>query len=203
MISLIKGTILNKNKESVIIENNGIGYLVFTSFSTLSTIGNVEDTASLYTYLHVREDNLSLYGFSSPEEKHAFLLLISVSGVGPKAALSILSTISTTDFSMAIISGDSNVLSKSPGIGKKLAQRIILELKDKIKKDSLLDADNDGNSIQMDLISENSAFAEATSALVVLGYSQSEAVNALSKTPKDIDGLENILKYALKNLSSN
>jgi len=137
LFAYIRGRLEYKNNDFLIVESNGVGYRIFTSLSTISGIGEIGQEVKVYTYLYVREDVISLYGFLTQEELNVFELLISVSGVGPKAAVSVLSAISPSRFSLAVITDDVKTLTKAQGIGKKIAQRIILELKDKIKKEQL------------------------------------------------------------------
>jgi len=141
MISFIKGEIVKKGLDYLIVDNNGIGYFINTSFSTLNMIKEGEKLL-IYTYMHVREDILSLYGFLKQEEIDIFKKLISVSGVGPKAGLSILSTYDTNTIKAIILKDDSTKMSKVPGIGKKTASKIILELKDKVGTIESLDKDD-------------------------------------------------------------
>ena len=153
----------------------------------------------IYTYLYVREDIISLYGFFTQEELNMFELLISVSGVGPKVAISLLSSVTPSKFSLAVITDDIKTLTKAPGIGKKTAQRIILELKDKIKKEQLADV-NGAEEENIPTGSENSRIPEAISALMVLGYTPLEASKAVSAVYSDDMDLESIIKNALKGL---
>lgn len=193
MISFIKGQIVQKGINFLIIENNGIGYHVSTSQNTLIDLES-DDNAAVFTYLHVREDNLSLFGFSNKEELEMFKKLISVNGVGPKAGLSILSIHDTNSLKRAIFENDTQTISKASGIGKKTASKIVLELKDKIG-----DIDNQ-------VISENKKVVrneldDVIKVLISLGFSLNEANKSLEKI--DIKGKnENqIIKEALKNLN--
>ena len=199
MISYIKGTLADVLSDRIIVECRGIGYELLVPGSLFSHMPLIGDELQIHTYLYVREDALMLYGFFSREDLEIFKLLIGVSGIGPKGALGILSTIAPNQFRLAVLSGDSKTISKSPGIGPKTAQKLIIELKDKMKIEDVFEddipADLNGSDYDQD------AGKEAVMALVSLGYSESEAFAALKKitlTP-DMDS-ETILKLALKKM---
>ncbi len=192
MYEFIKGKAVNKDNQKLIIENNGIGYGIFTSLTTLSKI-NINDEVKLHTYLHVREDQFSLFGFMDEEELVIFKMLISISGVGPKASIAVLSTLSTNKFAMAVATNDDKTISKANGVGKKTAQRIILELKDKFKN---LDI-NDEQVIINDNINDE-LLNEAKMALMVLGYKSKDAIKLIEKVYNESDSLEDIIKKALR-----
>jgi Holliday junction DNA helicase RuvA len=194
LFQYIKGTLEGSGKDFIIIENNGIGYKVFVPSSTLSRIGNTKVGVTLYTYFHVREDAMTLYGFLTKEELDMFELLISVSGVGPKAGLSVLSLIPPSKLGLAIIGADTKALVSVPGIGSKTASRIILELKDKVDASDIIPA-NEGFEIL-----EGDAAGEAVNALISLGYSSSEAASAIRKVDNSGKNTEQIIKDALKKL---
>lgn len=196
MYEYIKGKYVGINKDYIIVENNGIGYKIFTSGATISSIPKPGDEILLYLEQIVREDFLGLYGFDSKEELEMFKLLLTVNGVGPKAALSLLSISRVNNLKYAILTNDEKHICRGIGIGKKTAARIILELKDKLKPDELLDStqdfgDSDNGNIKV--------LSEALSALLALGYSEKEADVALKKADKN-DSVENIIKNALKAL---
>lgn len=205
MYAYIKGKVEFKSNEYIIIEAGGIGYKIFTSAQTLSRIGNAGEDAKVYTHLYVREDIFALYGFYSVEELAMFELLISVSGVGPKAAISLMSVISPSKFGVAVITDDYKSLTKAQGIGNKMAQRIILELKDKLKKQQLDDFTHNNCCLEdnkkTQSFSESSKASEAISALVVLGYTAIEASRAVSSVYSEELDLESIIKSSLKNLA--
>ena len=165
--------------------------MIYTSLNSMQNAGEVGKKITIYTYLHVREDVMDLFGFTTIEEKNMFMHLISVSGVGPKAALSILSVTTPAKFAVAVITNDVKTITKASGVGPKMAQRVILELKDKMKTDELeIDLEDESD----DILSDNRS--EAISALVVLGYSSNDAQKAV----KGIDGtlsVEEIIKKAL------
>ncbi|MGG7058510.1 Holliday junction branch migration protein RuvA [Clostridium tertium] len=197
MYEYIKGKYKGINKDYIIVENNGIGYKIFTSGATMSSMPKIDEEVMLYLEQIVREDFLGLYGFDSKEELEMFKLLISINGVGSKAALSLLSISRINNLRYAIMMGDEKHLCKAPGIGKKTAGRIILELKDKIKKENLVEGIENVGAFE-DIASENTSnIAEALGALLALGYSEKEAEIALKKVDKT-DSLENIIKNCLK-----
>lgn len=201
MFAYVKGVLESINENYIVIDVNGIGYKIFMPNSGINKLPEIGEIVKVHTYYYVREDNISLYGFNTQEELKMFELLISVSGIGTKSALAILSEISPSSFALSVISGDVTALVKIPGIGNKTAQRMILELKDKLKteqaitKNSIKNADI-GYSNNQDNISE------ASSALQVLGYTKKEVDKVLSSN--DFNGLsiEEIIKEALKKLSN-
>ena len=195
MIYSVRGKLTHKEPFLAVVECAGVGYACRTTCSTSAQLGETDKEVYLYTYLHVREDNVELFGFYSMQELNCFKMLISVSGVGPKAALSILSDIDAQRFALTVASGDSKVFTKTKGVGPKLAQRIVLELKDKIAKESITASDikSSGNIF----VPEGDNCAEAVSALMVLGFSQEEVAAAVSKIDTSLDTGE-IVKQALK-----
>ncbi len=200
MISYIKGKIEYISEDFIIVDNGGIGYKIYVSPNLMSNSKGIGETVKIFTYMSVREDDISLYGFESFEELEIFNKLITVSGIGPKGALGIISTISPSDFVMAVISEDVSTISKAPGVGKKTAQRIILELKDKFNTENFVEEKIFGESKGLfSVVSKDYKF-EAIEALSTLGYSRSEAVKAVSAI--ECEGLttEDILKLALKKL---
>lgn len=194
MYYYIKGTLVQKSDNYIVVDANGVGYMIYTSQNSMENAGEVGKKITIYTYLHVREDVMDLFGFTTIEEKNMFMQLISVSGVGPKAALSILSVTTPAKFAVAVITNDVKTITKASGVGPKMAQRVILELKDKMKTDELeIDLEDESD----DILSDNRS--EAISALVVLGYSSNDAQKAI----KGIDGtlsVEEIIKKALAGL---
>ncbi len=200
MYAYIKGTLEAKSNDSIIVEAGGVGYRIFTALSTINSVGQLSSPVKIYTHYYVREDIAALYGFHTMEELGMFDMLISVSGVGPKAAISMISTLSPSRFALAVVSQDTKSLSKAPGIGSKMAQRIILELKDKISKEQLT-AGSLSESTQVVESGNQSSVSEAVSALMVLGYSSFEASSAVSKAYQEGMGVEEIIMKALKSLS--
>ncbi len=198
MFYYLSGKVAHTEAGLAVIDCGGVGYACRTTSFTLAALTRGEQ-AKLFTYLNVREDAMELYGFHTMEELRCFRLLISVSGVGPKAALSILSGTTPTNLVMAIVTGDQKVLTAAPGVGKKIAQRIILELKDKLAKEQTEATGEVYGGTGNTAIPENKR-SEATAALAVLGYSQSEINTALRGLPLDSLSLEDIIRQALKKM---
>lgn len=198
MYEYIKGKYIGINKDYIVVENNGIGYRIFTSGATMSSVPEYGEEVTLYVDQIVREDFIGLYGFNSKEELAIFKLLLTVNGVGPKAALSLLSISRLNNLKYAIMTGDEKHICRGVGIGKKTAARIILELKDKLQPDELLDVVNDLNEYSNE---ENNlmAVSEVLSALMALGYSEKESEKVL-KTIDRTQTVENMIKNALKAL---
>ena len=197
MFYYVNGTVAHTAPFLAVIDCGGVGYACRTTNNTLARLKKGE-RAKLYTHLNVREDAMELYGFFSESELNCFQMLIGVSGVGPKAALSILSAATPESLAMSIITGDEKALTVAQGIGKKIAQRIILELKDKLAKGQLSPGGESYGGTGVTVIPENKS-SEAAAALAVLGYSQSEIALAL----KDVDmeqSLEPIIRQALKKM---
>ncbi len=198
MFYYLNGTVTHIEPYLAVIDCGGVGYACRTTSYTISKL-NTGKAFKLYTYLNVREDVFELYGFASESELGCFRMLIGVSGVGPKAALAILSSNSPEGLAMAIVSGNEKALTSTPGIGKKIAQRIILELKDKLAKGQLTAAGGEAFAGGITVIPENKA-SEASTALAVLGYSQSEITAALKGIDLDALSLEDVIKQALKKM---
>lgn len=191
MFAYIKGSLEMKSNGYIVIDINGLGYKIFMSQNNIDSIGELHDTIKVFTYVRVREDDISIYGFKTQEQLKMFELLISVSGVGAKSALVMLSCIEPSDFAIAVISNDVKVLTKVPGIGNKSAQRIILELKDKLKEEQLEEKLKDN--------SEN--INEAISGLMVLGYSKKDIEKAFEHLDIDNLSIEDLIKKGLILLS--
>lgn len=200
MYAYIKGRLDYKHNDYLVVEAGGIGYKISTSLGTIESAGPVGSDVKLYTHLYVREDIMSLYGFITQEELGMFELLLTVSGVGPKAAISLISFVSPSKFGLAVITDDAKTLTKAQGVGSKMAQRIILELKDKIKKEQLAAPGGDVRQYSVSASAENSRVSEAISALMVLGYTAIEASRAVSAVYSDEMDLESIIKGSLKSL---
>ena len=197
MISYIKGTLEDTMEDGIIIENNGIGYDIKTTSRLLMGFPKRGSQMKIYTYLYVREDALSLFGFADKEELQTFQLLIGINGIGPKAALAILSTLSVNELRFAVLSQDVKTISKAPGIGKKSAERLIIELKDKMKLEDALKWEEE----PMEEEKTEDSKTEATLALVSLGYSNAEALRAISSIEgSEAMDTESLLKLALKKL---
>lgn len=198
MIHYVCGCLEETGTDYVVLDNHGIGYLIYTPASVFDDLPLRGENVRLYTYMYVREDQMTLYGFLTRDDLEIFKMLISVSGIGPKGALGILSTISPNQFRFAVMAGDAKVISKAPGIGPKTAQKLIIELKDKLKLEDAFEeeAKNTGSAVL-----EANAQKEAMMALVSLGYSETEAYQALKKidAAPDMDS-ETLLKLALKQM---
>ena len=199
MFSYIKGTLEVKTIGYVVIDINGLGYKIFMSESAINRLGEIGEVVKVHTFVKVREDDISIYGFNTNEELRMFEMLIGVSGIGAKSAITILSNITPSSFALAIITNNVNEIKKLPGIGPKTAQRIILELKDKLKTEESIT--NNSNVEISDAIKEDNKVAEAISALKVLGYSIKEIENALQNIDKENLTVEEIIKKGLKYLS--
>lgn len=193
MYDYIRGVYMGINKDYVVVEAQGIGFKVFTSGNTMAMMPEKAKEVILYTTQIVREDFLGLYGFSTREELELFHVIITINGVGPKAALSLLSVSMPDRLKMAILNGNESLLLKAPGIGKKIAQRIILELKDKLHVDNTDNLDDDRKE---ELEAENN-MNEALAALISLGYTEKEANGALKKLEGGLP-LEDTIKESLK-----
>lgn len=194
MFSYIKGNLEVKNLNYVVIDVNGIGFKIFMSESAIQRLEETGNTVKIYTHMNVKEDDLSLYGFITNEELRMFELLIGVSGVGAKSAISMLSSITPSKFALAVISNDVKTLTKIPGIGPKSAQRIILELKDKLKTEEAIQT----NNIELKAsIVEDNKLEEAVQALKVLGYTRQEIESALAKIEINTLTVEDIIRKAL------
>ncbi len=197
MFYYVNGTVAEIEAGLAVIDCSGVGYACATTNYTLSQLKKGE-RAKLYTYLNVREDAMELFGFASQSELRSFKMLIGVSGVGPKAALSILSSTTPQQLSMAVVMGDEKALTAAPGIGKKIAQRIILELKDKlIKEQGGFEA---GSGAAAAMPAQNNKAGEAAAALAVLGYGSQEIAAALKGIDMDALPLEGIIRQSLKKM---
>ncbi|MBE5819244.1 MAG: Holliday junction branch migration protein RuvA [Clostridiales bacterium] len=199
MYAYIKGILEQKTNNFVVIDVGGIGYRIFMPSKSIENLADLGEKVKVYTHYHVREDSISLYGFNSNEELRMFELLISVSGIGAKSAIAMLSEISPSSFALAVISDDISKLVKVPGIGKKTAARIVLELKDKLKTEEAIEQTEE----LICAIDDSSKECEALAALQVLGYTRKEIEKILQKIDVKNLELEEIIKQALKYLSRN
>ena len=200
MFAYIKGILVERANGYIIVEAGGIGYKIFMSNISSVALGEEGNVVKVHTHYHVREDDISLYGFASKEELKMFEHLISVSGVGAKSAISMLSAISPSDFALAIISNNVNALKKVPGIGAKTAQRIILELQDKLKNENMV-ATTENNEV-ISIVKITPEMEEAFSALQILGYTRRDIEKAFEGTDTNGMKLEEIIKLGLKLLSA-
>lgn len=200
MIAFVCGILEMKLNGYIVIDVGGLGYKVFMSESAIDNIGELGQKVKVYTHHHVREDDISLYGFLTMEELNMFELLISVSGVGAKSALTILASIEPSSFALAVISNDTSKLVKIPGVGAKTAARIVLELKDKLKNQDLVNKKKD--VIKQNVVNEEE-LDEAITALQVLGYNRKDIEKVFEKLDISELKLEEIIKLGLKHLSRN
>jgi Holliday junction DNA helicase RuvA len=194
LIEFIVGKIVNMKNDHVVIQNHGIGYKVFTSTYTMSKLELGKDNQLLYTQLQLREDGMFLFGFSSEDEMEMFNLLLRVSKVGPKTAVGILSTLDPNRLKMTILNRNINDLCKCPGIGKKTAERIIVELRDRIDENSITEEEGE-------IIASNNQLEEGIEALMSLGYIRYEIEKVLRELDISNMSLEDIIKEGLKKLS--
>ncbi len=205
MISYIKGPLTEIRGDMIVIEAGPVGLEVRVPLSLLDELPKVGEEVKIYTYFQVREDSMSLYGFLSRQDREMFQQLLGVNGVGPKGALGILSALRPDDLRLAILSGDAKAISRAPGIGVKTAQRVILDLKDKVSADDILSSVAEDGESSGDISWQGSggdAVKEAIQALVALGYTNAEAARAVRRTEvTDTMTAEEILKASLRHLS--
>lgn len=200
MLYNLKGTLTVTDVNFIVVECGGVGFKCFTTLNTVKEIGKIGDTVNVFTYLAVREDAMDLYGFASLAELDAFKLLITVSGIGPKAAVSILSELSPDRLAVCIASGDAKAITKAQGVGKKTAERVVLELKDKMGAIAIGNTSDAVSSAAS--VASNSDSAEAVEALVALGYSQSDAAVVVGAMDKSLS-VDEMIRLGLKQLAKN
>jgi len=206
MIAMVKGILMEKSEgEAIVMTAAGLGMRLMCSMNTLSDLPQAGEECTLYTYMNVREDAMELFGFLKREERDMFKRLISVSGVGAKMALAVLGSMPLSDLRLAILTGDAAALSRAPGIGKKTAQRLSLELKDKLAQDAL-----SGTAGLEDLVVTSAvdapvqdAVSEAMLALKSLGYTPQEAANALKGVKGQADSADELIRLALRHMAQN
>lgn len=203
MISFIRGLVADTTENAVILENNGIGYEIFMTGSSIEQVSRIDGEVKIHIYFQVREDAMQLYGFLSKDDLEMFRLLLNVNGIGPKAALGVLAGLTADELRFAVLSDDIKTISKAPGIGKKTAQKLILELKDKLKLEDAFEKklahEQEAASVSGFLIHDGRQ--EAAEALIALGYSSTDAMKAVRKvTDVSPDDVEALLKAALKQL---
>lgn len=196
MIAQLTGLVAEKNADSLVLDVNGVGFLVLTSANTLAAAPNTGEKLKLYTVFVVREDAMELFGFATRDERHMFDKLRGVTGVGPRTALSMLSALSVREISLALLTGDSAALTKAPGIGKKTAQRLVLELRDKVDQSELTLPDAPAIS----RVQQTGAAQEAIEALLALGYQQSEAAVAIAAVQDQSDKVDELIRLALRGM---
>lgn len=203
MISYIRGTLAEKNEDSAVVEAHGVGYQIFVPMPVLSELPPLGESVKIYTYFSVREDGMSLFGFLSRQDLAMFKQLIGVNGIGPKSALGILSALRPDVLRMAVASGDAKTISRAPGVGPKTAQRIILDLKDKIRPEDVLAGGlEESLAVPEEISGVGQAGKEAVEALTALGYSAAEAAGAVKKVKITEEmTAEDVLKGALRHLA--
>ncbi|WP_278632652.1 Holliday junction branch migration protein RuvA [[Ruminococcus] lactaris] len=202
MISYIQGELCDIEEQKAIVDVNGVGYGIYMPQQALSLLPPMGQQVKIHTYLNIREDAMQLFGFLTKEDLNVFRLLIGVNGIGPKAGLNILSCLSPDELRFAVLSGDAKAISATPGIGKKTAEKLILELKDKLNIEDMLEHAAHGGDSE-DLASgtdtaSNTMQAEAVQALTALGYGSAESLRAVKKSSPECSSVEDILKEALK-----
>ena len=202
MISYIRGELCDIEEQKAIVDVNGVGYGIYMPQQALSLLPPMGQQVKIHTYLNIREDAMQMFGFLTKEDLNVFRLLIGVNGIGPKAGLNILSCLSPDELRFAVLSGDAKAISATPGIGKKTAEKLILELKDKLNIEDMLEHAAHGGDSE-DLASgtdtaSNTMQAEAVQALTALGYGSAESLRAVKKSSPECSSVEDILKEALK-----
>ena len=197
MFAYIKGSLEMKFKNYIVIDVGGLGYKIFMSENAINSIGEIGEIIKVFTYYRVREDDISIYGFKTQEELRMFELLLSVSGIGAKSALTMLSCVSPSDFAVAVISNNVKLLTQIPGIGTKSAQRIILELKDKLKAEQSEQIDDMSDEASKQQASLNTNVQEAISGLMVLGFSKKDIEKAFTHLDVNSLSLEELIKKGL------
>ena len=203
MISFIKGYVAETTENSVILETDSIGYEIFMTGTAIEETSRMQDKIKIYTYFHVREDTMQLYGFLSRDDLEMFRLLLNVNGIGPKAAMGVLAAITADELRFAVLSDDVKTISRAPGIGKKTAQKLILELKDKLKLENAFEKklDHQEENLSLADTSLRDSRQEAVEALIALGYSSTNALRAVRQVSEETgEDVEAILKAALKQL---
>ena len=201
MYSYIKGTLEETMEDKIVVDNHGIGYNINVPARVLDALAPVGSEVKVYTYLNVKEDAFSLYGFLTKDDIKVFKLLLGVGGIGPKGALAIRSVMSTDDLRFAVMGGDAKAIAKAPGVGGKTAQRVILELKDKLNIEDVFE-EKDMPQVSGGVPETKTVKSEAVQALVALGYSSSEALSVLSKIEITEEmNVEDVLKAALKQMA--
>ncbi|MBR3763743.1 MAG: Holliday junction branch migration protein RuvA [Clostridia bacterium] len=199
MYAFIEGQVAEKTSNTLVLAAGGVGYLLNCSLATLNAAPKTGDVMRCHTWLSVREDALELFGFATKEEKQLFLMLTGVSGVGPKMALALLSTLSVQDLRLAIVMEDEKTISRAPGVGKKIAQRIAMELKDKLGQFDVSGSAATSPAVAVPAAADN--FAQAIAGLTALGYTPGEARDALSKVPDRNAPVDELLRLALRSMA--
>lgn len=201
MLSYVRGELVAIEEDKVIVDVNGVGFGIFMPAQSMNYLPMIGEEVKLHTYMNVREDAIQLYGFLTRDDLKVFKLVIGVSGIGPKGGLSILSQMSPDDLRFAVMANDAKMIAKAPGIGKKTAEKLIIELKDKLDIEDVLNKHVDDVDVTVVTNASNEVQAEAVQALVALGYGSTEATKAVKKVKIDENTtVEEVLKLALKNI---
>ena len=202
MISYIRGELVAIEKDKIVVDVHGVGWGIYMPEQSMGRLPAIGEEVKIHTYLNIREDAMQLYGFCTRDDLEIFKLVIGVSGIGPKGGLSILSSLSADDLRFAVLSGDAKAISAAPGIGKKTAEKLIIELKDKLNLQEVLDNQMNGENLSTSNGSSgtNEIQSEAVQALVALGYGSTESLRAVKKVTTECKTVEEVLKAALKNL---
>lgn len=201
MVSYVRGELVAIEEEKVIIDVNGVGFGIFMPAQSMNYLPMIGEEVRLHTYMNVREDAIQLFGFLTKDDLKVFKLVIGVSGIGPKGGLSILSQLSPDDLRFAVMANDAKAIAKAPGIGKKTAEKLIIELKDKLSIEDVLNKVSESETTTVTANASNEIQAEAVQALVALGYGNTESMKAVKKVQMDEDTtVEEVLKLALKNM---
>ncbi len=201
MVSYVRGELVAIEEEKVIIDVNGVGFGIFMPAQSMNYLPSIGEEVRLHTYMNVREDAIQLFGFLTKDDLSVFKLVIGVSGIGPKGGLSILSQLSPDDLRFAVMANDSKAIAKAPGIGKKTAEKLIIELKDKLSIEDVLNKVDDSETFVANTGASNEIQSEAVQALVALGYGNTESMKAVKKVQMDENTtVEEVLKLALKNM---
>lgn len=201
MISYVRGELVAMEKSKIIVDVNGVGYGIFMPEASMGMLPQMGNEVKIHTYLNVREDAMQLFGFLTRDDLEIFKLLIGVSGIGPKGGLSILSKLTADDLRFAVLSGDAKAISAAPGIGKKTAEKVIIELKDKLDLEEMLQGPSEqGTMVSSVDTGANSVQSEAVQALVALGYGSTESLKAVKRVNLENATVEEVLKQALKHL---
>lgn len=202
MYSYVKGELAEVNLDHIVVETGGIGYMIYVPTNTFAYLPSIGENIKVYTYLYIREDAMILYGFLTKDDLEMFKMLITVNGIGPKGGLAVLSTLSSDDLRFAILSDDAKAIAKAPGVGAKTAQRVILDLKDKMSLEDAFEKKLEHNEAMPDKSALSAVKNDAVLALTALGYSSTESMKAVSKVEiKDSMDVEDVLKAALKFMS--
>ena len=201
MISYVRGELVAMEKSKIIVDVNGVGYGIFMPEASMGMLPQIGNEVKIHTYLNVREDAMQLFGFLTRDDLEIFKLLLGVSGIGPKGGLSILSKLTADDLRFAVLSGDAKAISAAPGIGKKTAEKVIIELKDKLDLEEMLQGPSEqGTMVSSVDTGANSVQSEAVQALVALGYGSTESLKAVKRVNLENATVEEVLKQALKHL---